>query len=49
MLWTVFVILLLLWLLGFSFHLAGGLIHILLLVAVVVLIYNLIAGRRRSL
>jgi hypothetical protein len=49
MLWTIFVILLVLWLLGFSLHIAGGLIHILLVVAVVVLIYNLIAGRRAVL
>ena len=49
MLWTLFVILLVLWLLGFSFHLAGGLIHILLVVAVIVLIYNLVTGRRRTL
>jgi len=46
MLWTIFVVLLVLWLLGFSFHVVGGLIHILLVVAVVVLIINLISGRR---
>jgi uncharacterized protein DUF5670 len=46
MLWTIFVILLILWLLGFSFHIAGGLIHILLVIAVVVLLFNLITGRR---
>jgi hypothetical protein len=46
MLWTIFVILLVLWLLGFSFHVAGGLIHLLLVLAVVVLIFNLLAGRR---
>jgi hypothetical protein len=46
MLWTIFVILLILWLLGFSFHIAGGLIHLLLVVAVVVLIINLVSGRR---
>ena len=46
MLWTVFVILVVLWLLGFSFHIAGGLIHLLLVIAVVVLVYNLISGRR---
>jgi hypothetical protein len=45
MLWTIFVILLVLWLLGFSLHIAGGLIHILLVVAVVVLIINLVSGR----
>jgi hypothetical protein len=46
MLWTIFVILLILWLLGFTLHIGGGLIHILLVIAVVVLIYNLITGRR---
>ena len=46
MLWTIFVILLILWLLGFSFHIGGGLIHILLVIAVIVLIFNLLSGRR---
>lgn len=46
MLWTIFVILVVLWLLGFSLHIGGGLIHILLVVAVIVLIFNLISGRR---
>jgi hypothetical protein len=46
MLWTIFVILLVLWLLGFSLHIGGGLIHILIVVAVIVLIINLISGRR---
>ena len=46
MLWTIFVILLILWLLGFSFHIAGSLIHLLLVIAVVVLVINLISGRR---
>jgi hypothetical protein len=46
MLWTIFVILLILWLLGFSLHIGGGLIHILIVVAVVVLIINLVSGRR---
>jgi len=49
MLWTIFVVLLVLWLLGFSLHIAGGLIHIVLVLAVIVLIYNLIAGRRSAL
>jgi len=49
MLWTIFVILLVLWLLGFSFHVAGGLIHLLLVLAVIVLIFNLVAGRRSVL
>jgi hypothetical protein len=45
MLWTIFVVLLVLWLLGFSFHVAGGLIHLLLVVALVVLVINLLSGR----
>jgi len=49
MLWTVFVVVLILWLLGFSFHIAGSLIHLLLVVALVVLIFNLLAGRRSVL
>jgi hypothetical protein len=48
MLWTIFVILLIMWLLGFSFHVAGGLVHILLVVAVVVLLFNLLGGRRST-
>ncbi len=46
MLWTIFVVLLILWLLGFTLHIGGGLIHILIVIAVVVLIYNLVTGRR---
>jgi hypothetical protein len=46
MLWTIFVVILILWLLGFSFHVGGALIHILLVVALAVLIFNLISGRR---
>ena len=46
MLWTIVVVLLILWLLGFSLHFGGALIHILLVVAVVVLVINLISGRR---
>jgi hypothetical protein len=46
MLWTVFVVLLILWLLGFSLHVAGGLIHLLLVIALVVLVINLVSGRR---
>jgi len=48
MLWTILVVLLILWLLGFSFHIAGSLIHILLVIAVVVLIINLISARRTA-
>ena len=46
MLWTIFLVLAILWLLGFSFHVGGGLIHLLLVIAVVVLLFNLLSGRR---
>ena len=47
MLWTIFVILLVLWLLGLvSSYTMGGFIHILLVLAIVILIINLIGGRR---
>ncbi len=48
MLWTLVVILLLLWLAGFSLNVAGGLIHALLVVAVIVAIYNLVVSRGRT-
>jgi hypothetical protein len=48
MLWTLFVILVVLWLLGFSFGVGGGLIHLLLVIALVVLVFNLITGRRTA-
>ncbi len=46
MLWIVLVVLLIVWLLGFSFHVAGGLIHLLLVVALVVLVVKLVSGKR---
>lgn len=46
MLWAICVVLVVLWLLGFSFHIAGGLIHLLLVVALIVLVVNLVSGRR---
>jgi Family of unknown function (DUF5670) len=46
MLWSVLVILLILWALGFSLHVAGSLIHLLLVLAIVVLILQLFTGRR---
>jgi hypothetical protein len=49
MLWTLFVVVLVLWILGFSFHVAGGLIHLLLVVALIILVFNLISGRRGAL
>ncbi|MGH9545074.1 MAG: lmo0937 family membrane protein [Terriglobales bacterium] len=50
MLWTIFVILLVLWLLGLvSSYTLGGFIHILLVVAIVVLVIQLLSGRRPAL
>ncbi|WP_425228464.1 lmo0937 family membrane protein [Sphingomonas sp.] len=46
MLWTVVVILLVLWVLGFSLHIGAGLIHLLLVVALVVGLIQLFSGRR---
>ena len=47
MLWTLAVILFVLWLLGFAvFHVAGGLIHLLLVIAVIVIVVRLLTGRR---
>jgi len=47
MLWTIFVILLVLWLVGFvSSYTMGGFIHILLIAAVVILIFRLVTGRK---
>jgi hypothetical protein len=48
MLWSIFVILLVLWLLGFSLHIGGALIHLLLVVGLVVLVINLLGGRRSA-
>jgi hypothetical protein len=46
MLYTIAVILLVLWLLGFALHVGGGLIHLLLVIALVVFVFQLISGRR---
>jgi len=46
MLWTILVILLVLWLLGFIAHVGGGLIHLLLVIALIIFIINLVSGRR---
>ena len=46
MLWTLIVLLLLFWVLWFAFHVAGGIIHVLLVIAVVLFLVNLISGRR---
>jgi hypothetical protein len=50
MLWTIFVVLLILWLLGVvSSYTIGGFIHVLLVIALVVLLINIISGRRTAL
>ena len=46
MLWTLMIVLLVLWLLGFTMSIGGGLIHVLLVAALVVLVFNLVTGRR---
>jgi hypothetical protein len=46
MLWTLIVLLVLFWLLGFAFDVAGGIIHLLLVIAVVLFVVQLITGRR---
>jgi hypothetical protein len=45
--WGIVAVLMILWLLGFGLHVAGSLIHLLLVVAIVVLIVDLLTGRRR--
>jgi hypothetical protein len=44
-LWTIISVLFVLWLIGFLLHVGGGLIHLLLVAAVIVLIFNLVTGR----
>lgn len=48
LLWTIIVVLFVLWLLGFLLHFGGGLIHLLLVIAVIVIIINLVTGRRAA-
>jgi hypothetical protein len=47
MLWAIVAILLILWLLGFSFHVGGSLVHLVLVIVVICVIINLLSGRRR--
>ena len=49
MFWSILVVILILWLLGFTLHVGGGLIHLLLVVALIILVINLITGRRSAL
>ena len=46
MIWTILAILVVLWLLGLVANIGGGLIHLLLVIAVIVIVYRLITGRR---
>jgi hypothetical protein len=46
LIWTVVGVLLVLWLLGFSVHVGGSLIHLLLVLALIGIVYNLLVGRR---
>ncbi len=45
LIWAIIVVLFVLWLIGFAVHLGGGLIHLLIVIAVILLIYNLLTGR----
>jgi len=46
MLWTIVAILLVLWLLGFALDVVGGVIHVLLVIALIVIVMRLLSGRR---
>lgn len=46
MLWTLIVLLLLFWVLGFAFDIAGGIIHVVLVIAAVLFLVQIITGRR---
>jgi hypothetical protein len=43
--WTVIVVLFVLWVLGFAIHIGGSLIHLLLVIALILLVYNIVTGR----
>ena len=45
LIWGVIVVLFVLWVLGFAIHIGGGLIHILLVIALVLLVFNIVTGR----
>lgn len=46
MLWTLVVLLLVFWVLGLAFKIAGGLVHVLLVIALIVVVYRLLTGRK---
>lgn len=45
LLWTIIVILFILWIIGFALHVGGGLIHIILVICVILIVWNLLTGR----
>ena len=45
LIWGLVVLLVVLWLLGFAIHIGGGLIHLLLVIAVILVVFNIITGR----
>lgn len=47
LLWLIILILVIMWLGGFAFHIGGSLIHLLIVIAVIILIVQLLSGRRR--
>jgi hypothetical protein len=49
MLWTIVAVLVVLWALGLIGNIAGGLVHILLVLAVIIVAYNLLSGRNRRI
>jgi hypothetical protein len=49
MLWTIIAVFLVLWLLGFSLSIGGSLIHLLLVIALVMIVINLLTGRRGAI
>jgi len=48
MLWTIIGVLVVLWILGFSFSIGGSLIHLLIVIALALLVFNLLSGRRTA-
>jgi hypothetical protein len=46
LLWLIIIILIILWIGGFAFHVGGGLIHILIVIALILLVYRLATGRK---
>ena len=48
-LWTLIVLMVIFWVLGFALHIGGGLIHLILVIAVILLVFNLLSGRGATL